>query len=832
MSEENQQRPRHQGKLWLGVGLIALVLALAIVPPLIGMSRYKNRISQLVSAAVGRPVRLSGVELRLLPRPAFLLTDLTVEEDPAYSAEPVLHANSVVASIRFASLWRGRLQISRISVDEASLNLIRTADGRWNIDSLFRNAAAASGRRRAAPRAYLEATNSRINVKNGLEKLPYSLLNADAALWQESDGEWRVRLEGQPARTDVSLDLADTGIVHLDGRLRPATQFSQMPLHLDGEWRDAQLGQLTRLLLGSDQGWRGDLRGELHLDGTADLAHVQASLRATGVHREEFAPAAPIDFDAACTFVLHIAGRSAEGLDCNSPVGGGHARLTGSIPPAGQPLHLALDLDRIPAQAGLDVLRTVRNNVDASLRAAGNLSGHLVYNPAAVTAVPAAQPRKTGNHTAAPRAPAGPLTGGLTLVGLSLTGDSLSRPVAVARLNLEPAPALPGENAALAASFTLPAGGPAPIAVRARLSLTGFQVGLHGSVSIARLREFAHSGGESAETSLSQLAGEPASLDLESSGPWLPPIEVTLGSPAAPPAPSVHSSGSIAFRDANWKPSFLANAVLIHQATLHFDNGAMKWDPIEFSYGPVKGTATLALPGACTPPADCAPQFTAHFSSLDTAEVEGALLGAHQKGTLLSSLLDRFNPSAAPAWPGTKGSVQADSLSFGPFAATGVTANVKIAGSAVELTSINASMLGGNLNGTAALQAGDKPQYTIAAVFTGLKPALVGALLDMKWSGANLAGSGKLSMSGFTDKDLAASANGTLDFDWRKGGMKGPDVPPALSDFDRFSGNAAIANGALTVSQDQVQRGRRSVTVHAAASLAVPHKVTFSAPRR
>ena len=106
----------------------------------------------LISASLGRPVRLSSVELRLLPRPGFVLTDLTVEEDPAYGAEPVLHANTVTASIRLLSLWRGRLEIDTISVDEASLNLVRTAAGRWNLDSLLRTATAqAQSPRRAAP---------------------------------------------------------------------------------------------------------------------------------------------------------------------------------------------------------------------------------------------------------------------------------------------------------------------------------------------------------------------------------------------------------------------------------------------------------------------------------------------------------------------------------------------------------------------------------------------------------------------------------------------------------------------------------------------------------
>ncbi len=828
MTVVTQQRPRRRGKLWLAASVVALVLALVVVPPLIGISRYKIRIAQLVSATLGRPVRLSGVELRLLPRPGFLLTNLTVEEDPAYGSEPVLHADTVVADIRFASLWRGRLQISRISVDNASLNLVRAGDGRWNIDSLFRNAAAGSHQGRAVPHPYLEATNSRINIKNGLEKLPFSLLDADAALWQDSDGEWRVRLEGQPARTDVSLDLADTGIVRLDGTLRPAPQFSQMPLHLDAEWRNAQFGQLSRLLLGSDEGWRGDLRGELHLDGTAASAHVQARLRAAGVHREEFAPFAPLDFDASCTFVLHYDSRSVDGVDCNSPVGDGRARLTGSISPAGQPLRFALDLDRIPAQAGLDVLRTVRSNVDASLQANGALSGHLVYDPGAASA----PSRKAGVRTAAPHVPPGPLTGSLTLVGLRITGDSLPHPIAVARTNLEPAPALPNEQSALVASFAVPAGGPTPVTIRARISLTGFQLALHGPVSIARLREFSHFAGGSAVASISQMAGEPASIDLESSGPWVPPVEVTLGAASAPPVSSIHSSGAIMFRDANWKPSFLANAVLIHQATLHLESDAMTWDPVQFSYGPVKGSATLSLPNACTSPADCAPQFTAVFSTLDTAELQGALLGARGKGTLLSSLLDRFNPSASPSWPAAEGSVQIDSLSSGPFTATGVTANMKIAGSGVELTSFNASLLGGNLNGKAALQAGDKPQYTIDASFTGLKPSQVGELLGMTWSGGSFDGSGKLQMSGFTGKDLAASSNGALQFDWRNGSMKGAAVPSALAGFDRFSGSVDIADGAISVRNDKILRGKKAATVRVAANLAAPHKIAISLAKR
>ena len=129
-----------------------------------------------------------------------------------------------------------------------------------------------------------------------MEKLPFSIVNADLSVWQQNPGEWRIRLRGQPARTDVSLYQEDTGVVRMEATVRRAPDLHRMPVHLDLDWRQAQLGQLARLLTGSDPGWRGDLTGELHLDGTADAAQITTRLRAAGVHRAEFTPARGLRF--------------------------------------------------------------------------------------------------------------------------------------------------------------------------------------------------------------------------------------------------------------------------------------------------------------------------------------------------------------------------------------------------------------------------------------------------------------------------------------------------------------------------------------------------------
>src|SRR5579863_2844674 len=384
MMETGQGRGRWRSKLWIAALALTILVSIIVIPPLVGINRYKARIARAMSNSLGRPVRMSGVELRLLPRPGFVITDLTVNEDQAYGAEPVLHANTVTASIRLFSLWRGRLEISRISVDEASLNLVRTPDGRWNLDTLFRTAARSqadgANQGRSVPLPYLEATNSRIHIKEGVEKLPFSLVNADLSFWEEDPGDWRVRLKGQPARTDVNLELSDTGIVQLEGRMRRAPELRLMPVHVEMEWREAQMGQLSRLLIGSDAGWRGDVTAEMRLDGTADSANVTTRLRATGVHREEFAPVAPMDFDANCGFTYHYSARAIENIVCSSPLGGGRMTMQGDLPGGSGAPKISLELEKIPAQAVLDALRTVRQELGAGLAADGTLSGRLTYD--------------------------------------------------------------------------------------------------------------------------------------------------------------------------------------------------------------------------------------------------------------------------------------------------------------------------------------------------------------------------------------------------------------------------------------------------------------------
>ena len=91
-----------------------------------------------------------------------------------------------------------------------------------------------------------------------------------------------------------------------------------------------------------------------------------------------------------------------------------------------------------------------------------------------------------------------------------------------------------------------------------------------------------------------------------------------------------------------------------------------------------------------------------------------------------------------------------------------------------------------------------------------------------------------MELSGYTDKDLSASAKGTLHFEWHHGSVAGATAAaptPQLARFDQWTADAAIADGAITLKQNRIQRGARKSAVEASAAFGSPARVTFADPQ-
>ncbi len=212
--------------------------------------------------------------------------------------------------------------------------------------------------------------------------------------------------------------------------------------------------------------------------------------------------------------------------------------------------------------------------------------------------------------------------------------------------------------------------------------------------------------------------------------------------------------------------------------------------------------------------------------------MQTAILGARQKDTLLSDLINRLRPSSSPVWPSLEGTVTADSLDLGPVTLKDVKAGVTMHPATTEITSLDAALLGGTLHASGQFESGDKPYYELTGDLAKLNPSAVGELLGETWRGGAFAANGKIELSGFTSGDLASSAKGTLHFDWRHGAIAGDAAAPAdLAHFDRWTADAVIANGKIALDKNEVAEGSRKRSINASVTLAEPPKVTFSAPK-
>src|SRR5271169_1294428 len=316
------------------VAAALLLLVLFLLRP--GASRLKSRIASSISSGVGRPVEIGSVQLRLLPRPGFDLDNLVVYDDPAFGAEPMLRASEVTAALRLTSLLRGRLEIARLDLTEPSLNLVHAESGRWNLEALLERTAhiplAPTGKAKTEPRPgfpYIQATSARINFKNGPEKKPYALTNADFSLWQDSENSWGVRLKAQPIRSDLNLN--DTGVLRVNGTWQRAATLRETPLQFSVEWDRPQVGQITKLFSGNDQGWRGGVQLEVMLAGTPAKLTISSDASIQDFRRYDITSGDALRMTVHCDGQYSSLDHGLHEVMCNAPVGSGRITLKGDL---------------------------------------------------------------------------------------------------------------------------------------------------------------------------------------------------------------------------------------------------------------------------------------------------------------------------------------------------------------------------------------------------------------------------------------------------------------------------------------------------------------------
>ncbi len=515
--------------LYLAFAALA-VLLLVLLPPLISVNRYQKRIANSISDSLGRPVHLDKVSLNLVPLPGFTLENLVVDEDPAFGSEPVIRANSVRATLRITSLWRRRVEFSTISFTDPSVNLVHLANGKWNLQTILLHAAhidaAPTAQKSAgsAPRfPYIEATGARLNFKLDHEKSPFSLTEADFALWLPDPQQWHLRIKARPTRTDTNV--SDTGTIQLEGTLGRAASLGQVPISLRGEWRNVPLGQASLVVFGRDAGLRGDMILSANAQGTISNSAIQTRLQLTGARRADFVPARSLDVNLQCLGTATGDFHSFQEIHCSWPPAGSSdpptLAISGAIPDIRNPNSAAIEIGTpgLPAATLLDWLHVASSRVPSNLAASGTLTGTLSYRPDPSTPTP-----WQGEMLLTNASLVNPGSGATSLLTGDVNLQSVAPPPPPDPRHKQRHPVAPPPSGFQLAPITLALGGKDPAILDGHFDTNGYTLHLTGMASITRLHALATAlpqfGDGLAEVLPTNRAVGPFRIDLTATRPW------------------------------------------------------------------------------------------------------------------------------------------------------------------------------------------------------------------------------------------------------------------------------------------------------------------------
>ena len=767
------------------LGIIVVLFLGTFVPPLINFNRFRFRVADALGNALGRSVSVGAVQLRLFPRPGLDIEKLVVQDDPAFSAEPLLHADKVTAALRLTSLWRGRLEIASLSLSYPSLNLVRAPNGHWNLEPLLERArqipTAPTPLRSAEARPrfpYLEAKGGRINLKIGQEKTVYALSEADFALSLPSENLWQLRLTARPMRTDANL--GDTGNIRISGSIQRGSTLTDTPLDLRVVLDGAQLGQLTTLLCGRDRGWRGSVKVTAALHGTPAALNIAGDAAVDDFRRYDIATSGSLRLAARCTGAFSTRTQQFTNVACLAPVGGGAVVVLGAVdgilPVRGYAL--SVTARNLPVASLLSLSRRMKKDLPTDLQASGTVNAAFELQPNGW--------KGTG-----------------TTSGVRVSSNFMSAPLELGRVELvlgvppaprgrRSAPSLPQIPMLRVSQFALGLGGAMPAKAQAWLSHEAYSIDLQGDARINRLLELAHAFGVHApQAAMTGLA----TTDLHVTGNW-----------TGFAAPVV--TGSLRLHAVTATIPGIAAPLQITTAALQLAPGMASIDDLSagFAGTHLSFSGSMLMAKDC-PANPCPISFQLRADRLSTDELNSLMNPRVRKRPWYDILRASPQPSLLPKLSAA-GTVSAARLEVKTLVAKRVSGNVQLEAGVLTVTNLRAEVLGGSTTGEFRADfTGVEPVYTINSSLRQASMAAVAALMHDAWATGKANATCRITASGWDAERLRASASGSLLFDWRDGNLahvalNGSTTPLQLR---QFRGELAVASGQLTFKPSKME---------------------------
>jgi len=687
-------------------------------------------------------------------------------------------------------------------------------------------------------------------------------MDADVALWQDSENSWSARIKAEPVRTDFNL--TDTGSLQINATWQRASSLRLTPVQFTVQWQNGQLGQITKLLSGKDGGWRGGVNFTANVSGTPEALRIESQTAIDGFHRYDIVGSENVRLATDCAGRYNAVTSTLAGLWCESPVGSGTIRLRGSLALVAQVPNydLTLEAEKVPLTSVVRLLRQAKKQIPGDLTASGLLNAefHATRNGPPVpedarlellahwSGAGVATNVRIASHLSSNAVNAGKDEVAFGTIPLTLVAaDSQRAKPGHLRTRLKTKEKEQEKNQEPAeahlrigpVALPMSVSAPAPASAGGWMSAAGYSFFLHGDVELKDLFRL--------ENVLGLPAARPAAegsarLDVTVSGPWQ-----GFAAPAA--------VGTAQLRNVRAEMRGLNTPIEIASATVSLDPDAVRIDKISARTGSTHWSGGVTSPRHCAAPVvaagvvpiaalgatagkvpTCVFQFDLTADQLSTGDLAEWFTPRPAKRPWYRILNSNSN-SNEPLGPSPLLAIQAHgNLHVGRFglkkvSASQVAAQVEIDRGKIIFTALRAQLLQGTHQGNWIIDvsnhdvsnhdASNQPaRYHGTGTLQDISLAQVGTLMNDDWISGTAGGNFDLDGSGDSFRQLLERSDGKLQFVMRNGSLPHIEIPGSAAPLPvhRFAGELRLKKGAWELSAGRLESRDGTYQVKGTAS--------------
>jgi AsmA protein len=377
-------------KIALGV-LAAVILVIVLIPLFVNADTFRPRIESELSSTLGRKVTLGHLSLSILSG-SLVAEDISIADDPAMSTSPFIAAKKLHIGIVLGSfIFHHSVQITEITIDSPSINLIHNANGTWNFSNIGSSAQASSTSSSSQASVIPALTIGAFKIKDGSATIsslpatgkPFTCSNIDISVKQFSF------LKAFPF--ELSAKFPGDGAVELTGNAGPISQKDASDTPFNAKLKLTHFDPVAANVVAPGQGIAmvADFDGQIASNG--DNLTSSGKIQASKLQLSRSGSPAPKPVTIDYNVTDHLDARTGEISDISLHSGSAAARITGTyrLTPQTPTLDLHLSAPALPIDELEDLLPALGVNLPSGSRLrGGTLTANLsITGPATATSI-------------------------------------------------------------------------------------------------------------------------------------------------------------------------------------------------------------------------------------------------------------------------------------------------------------------------------------------------------------------------------------------------------------------------------------------------------------